>query len=1526
MGEAPASESLQIRLAEKAADRLFDTWNEDTAPPYEPIDLPVAEAAVRRLGERLRKLPKAIVGALDAARDSGDLLSSDKLQGMSEIIQNADDVNASQIRLVLGSNDLWVGHDGNPVQLPHVLGLATPWLTTKRSEAAPIGRFGIGLMTLRSISNTLEVHCHPYHVRLGDPPLSPINPSVLPPNLREAGWTILRIPFQRGKLSSGELAEWLNQWGSSALLFLRKVSRVTLLDTDDDLICELSISRSDAGEVPPNERNANRRVSRQMVETSDGQSWLVYTEEVPSPVEVRRTRKATDTTMPIAIALPQHSVDHGRIHAGLPVIRTRLPIFANAQFDPTTNRRDFADNNWNKALVPLVADLWSRAALDLFAQNPKVAWQAMPLPDDAENYVQSPFIAELENTIVAQARQRVATQLSLPVPGRDEVRLAELAVEAKPLEQILTVTETAALAGLPATLPLELRDQAGRWRTVLEDWRRAGADIPDEVSVEDALELAGDETRPVNSTVALVAAGLEEGLDARLMELPCITAQDGRRMVPPSRDSPTAVATETTSLVEQLGIVTLLHAEHLGGGKAAAVVLEWLRTCGALLDVSDNRDVVRRLATAGKAGRPIETPLTNQQVQALREAFEGINLEDLRDLGPDIGRAVTLEAYRYVAKGRKKQRIAVTAYPADAYLPREIDRQSDSFPIAARDSVGITWISDRYAEVLRSPSGRKGIGAQRFLRLLGAETAPRLRLHPGLEKRYVYESRRGLLISIPDSPRARSQDMLERDATYTLEDRDCPTLKAVIQDISQMRPKKTRRKRAGALLATLDRAWDKFYSEFSEVESARDNNCWIDKGEMPAYWLYAAGDIAWLDDESGTPRRPSDLHLKTPGNVIIYGQDSPDYLHPDLDQPGWRSVLGALGVSGDPTQAELVTQLKKLRDDAEDEGRWPPEELKRKTAVLYKVLAQSLTQTAGRPGRGAKQLRRDFQHHRGLILTNLGWLPPQDVLAGPPIFDKHRAFAPPVPGTNPLWTELGLRAPSIEDCVNVIRAIARKRNPPESGEEAILLETLRVLVSREKTDFVTQARAKLRRLPLWTSKGWVRGRPVYATDDLVLIAGLRDWIPLWEPGGELQQFRSLLSLLRIEEISADAAQVIEPDQATENEESSNLFRVALRRLQDDLSRNDPQLAQSIKIPWGHLEEFGVYVHPSLAVGVNADPEGDGIRYECEVAAKVDTGRKRIFVQHPEQLPRVDTGGRAIATLFEGDPRRLAQAWGAACDQAKSGFQARPVELAEEKVKREQQQIGLEIAELQERDIAAQQHLGRSRGSTNRSSVQSETAATGQENLETPPILESPRVLVDPESLYIVDPKSRLESSEQRVPRKTGGNSDLIEPKTDGSSPRDRSPIRNYTDSQKEDVGLKLLRKLLNNDVGEITDIRAQHGVGADAVDKLKNFYELKVSAGAEPDRVTMTVAEVKRASTAPNKFFLVVISNIEGIDARPRVRIIADPLNKLQPTVRDTITLSGVRNAESKPYEFAHRDSAEQASEESETHKLGSNR
>ena len=104
-------------------------------------------------------------------------------------------------------------------------------------------------------------------------------------------------------MSPEELEEWLDRWDDAALLFLRSISKVSLLDQESAPTRQLTISRYDAVEVLLDELNPSRRVSRQRVEAADGRSWVVYSAEAPTPTGVFRARKATQATTPVAIAL-----------------------------------------------------------------------------------------------------------------------------------------------------------------------------------------------------------------------------------------------------------------------------------------------------------------------------------------------------------------------------------------------------------------------------------------------------------------------------------------------------------------------------------------------------------------------------------------------------------------------------------------------------------------------------------------------------------------------------------------------------------------------------------------------------------------------------------------------------------------------------------------------------------------------------------------------------------------------------------------------------------------------------------------------------------------------------------------------------------------------------------------------------------------------------------------------------------------------------------------------------------------------
>ena len=1499
MQEVDVNDTEQLARAEEAANLLFNADDASVVAVYEPCNPLEANAAVRHLSQLFEKLPGTITRVLEAASSSANLLSSDRLQGLSEVIQNADDAGASQVRLLLTPTELLISHDGKPVRLHHILGFATPWLSTKGNDATTIGRFGIGLMTLRALSATMEVHCPPYHVQFGEPTISPVGRPDLPTGFQETGWTTLRIPLEDGYLNPEDLVEWLERWDDSALLFLRHVSRVILLDPGGETVRELTLGRGGDKEVVINSSSSIRTVSRHSAVARDGRSWVVYSANVQSPSGLSRARKATGPTTPVSIALPLSSVQTGKVYAGLPVTPATSVLFASAQFDPLTSRLGFADNEWNRALVHLVAEVWSHAALDLFHFNPKLAWLAMPVVEAEEGGNGWSLVEDIEEAIVDRARQWLPSRLLFQVPDQALVSLSELAVEAKPLQYILTEAETAILADLKATLPTGVRDETGVWRTVLDDWRSAGADLPEPVSVERALNLISEENRPADATIALTAIALNENLGDRLLGLPCVITHEGLRLVPPPGNSPKAVAVAATSLAQQLGVVTLLHGAHLSGDGAATTVLAWLEESGALLDGSDDRAVIYRLAAAGRAGNHLEEPLTDEQVQVLRDVFELMDPAERLEVGADVGSAISLEAYTYDGDCPR----TTSAHPADAYLPRRIDRDPDSFAIAAEDTLGPIWISEKYSEILRSPAGRGGIGAQRFLRLLGAATAPRLRSHPLLENRYAGQPL-GLYRRVHNGPEARDQEMQRRGATYTLQDYDSPDLHAVAFDISRERRKRHRRKRAAALLATIGRAWDRLLSDYAEVESADAFHRWQRKGQIHAYWLWQVGDIAWLDDESGIPRRPIELRMRTSGNVAVYGDDSPNYLHRELCQPNRQAVLRAIGVTGDPSRSQLVDRLRRLRDSStEGVTTLPTSAIHREAAIVYKALAHDLgIRTSRRSDLNSIQLRNEFQKGQGLLLTNLGWLPPRSVLAGPRIFRNYRAFAPQVEDAELLWDALQLRKPSPDDCLRVIHRIARRQDGPSGEDEAILLETLRALASHYRNADTVRPH-RLSQLALWTSNGWVRQRPVYATNDRILSNGLRDQIPLWEPGGELEQFQPLLGPLRVEEIRTADANVINPSVAEVDEEATELFQKAVSLLEEDLARNDHQLSAGIQVPWETLHGFDVRIHPSLSLRIRTGSDDSVQEYVSEIEAKADVASGSMFIKHLTVLPRVDGGGRALAALFEGNARRLAQAWRAACDQAEEGIEAHRVELARQRDERERASVEREIS----RRTSTFREITAANGGAAQRTKATVPSTSGRRGNPKATDLGPPRVLVDSTSLTIVDPRGKLEKGTSVTRRRRHRIRNLVDPLPVSTPPRNRTPLRGYSDKEKEDVGMDLVRMLLSSDRDEILDLRTQRGVGADAIDSMKRFYELKVSAGPEPNHVTLTKSEVQRAMNT-DKFFLIVVSGVEGIDAHPKARVFVDPLNQLQQTHNGSITLSGIHNAKSLVYEYEYAE------------------
>ena len=132
----------------------------------DPLTPEFAADALSELELIQRETPGALREVLEGAQISAEQLNVESFHGLIEIVQNADDLHASEVRVALRRSrerdQLLVAHDGEPVQLRHVLAMTLAFVSTKRDDPIAKGRFGAGLKTLGRLGTGLVVHCFPY--------------------------------------------------------------------------------------------------------------------------------------------------------------------------------------------------------------------------------------------------------------------------------------------------------------------------------------------------------------------------------------------------------------------------------------------------------------------------------------------------------------------------------------------------------------------------------------------------------------------------------------------------------------------------------------------------------------------------------------------------------------------------------------------------------------------------------------------------------------------------------------------------------------------------------------------------------------------------------------------------------------------------------------------------------------------------------------------------------------------------------------------------------------------------------------------------------------------------------------------------------------------------------------------------------------------------------------------------------------------------------------------------------------------
>ena len=181
--------------------------------------------------EALGQKRKTLLGALEANRDdiSLDIFDDfypDKAHFIYELLQNAEDAQATKVSFRLSSTKLTFEHNGRPFEEDDVRAITGIGFSTKRADVDTIGRFGIGFKAVFLYTASPRIWSPRYSFDISDMVL----PSEIPPNSSLGNRTRFEFPFNSRKKPQiqafSEVQDGLNEISNNTLLFLTNIEEI----------------------------------------------------------------------------------------------------------------------------------------------------------------------------------------------------------------------------------------------------------------------------------------------------------------------------------------------------------------------------------------------------------------------------------------------------------------------------------------------------------------------------------------------------------------------------------------------------------------------------------------------------------------------------------------------------------------------------------------------------------------------------------------------------------------------------------------------------------------------------------------------------------------------------------------------------------------------------------------------------------------------------------------------------------------------------------------------------------------------------------------------------------------------------------------------------------------------------------------------------------------------------------------------------------------------------------------------------
>ena len=186
---------------------------------------------IEQLSEKRKELRQQLIEneAMEGFKGLLTLLYSDKVHFIYELLQNAEDAKASEVKFFLNTDRLEFEHNGHELfTIEDVDSITNIGSSTKADDVTNIGKFGIGFKAVFAYTSTPEIESGPFHFRIHDM-FVPETEDLTPGSLGQKRTRFI-FPFDNPEkppeMASADIKAKLHQLDANTLLFLSNICKI----------------------------------------------------------------------------------------------------------------------------------------------------------------------------------------------------------------------------------------------------------------------------------------------------------------------------------------------------------------------------------------------------------------------------------------------------------------------------------------------------------------------------------------------------------------------------------------------------------------------------------------------------------------------------------------------------------------------------------------------------------------------------------------------------------------------------------------------------------------------------------------------------------------------------------------------------------------------------------------------------------------------------------------------------------------------------------------------------------------------------------------------------------------------------------------------------------------------------------------------------------------------------------------------------------------------------------------------------